>query len=288
MPVKIHRTLILAGDHSGFMSGPDVELLQRGLRRIPAFSSLRVDGEYGPATAAAVAAWKRYHAGYPERMLKGGLAQNIGVDGQRIVAGLKKAPAAWLVVAKARRVALARAQAAAVTMGDRALDYARRFLGETESPAGSNRVPRLQREAQAKGVLPWIAAMGYPWCAFFGHLAYLAVGSKAGADGLKRYLFNALYTVTILGLALDGRFGMRVVGWSQAQPGDVGLLNFPGGDPRVDHYVLIERVTGDTAYTVEGNTSSGSAGSQSDGGGVFRRTRPRSQFRAVIRMSNTY
>lgn len=288
---RITRTLVLAADHTGFVEGHDVALLQRNLRKKVA-PTLTIDGEYGPATASAVAVWKRYYAGYPDKYLKAGIANAIGVDGQRILNGQKKLPDDYLVRAAFRRAVLKRQQAAAAaqaSLGDKAYQAAKAHVGEKEIPAGSNKQPVLQREARDLKVLPWIAAMGYPWCSFFYFLMYLTVGAKAAAAGLRAYQFNVLYTPTILDLALAGRFGMRIVGWNEIDRGDGVLMNFPGGDPRVDHIGMAANPpAGDNLATIDGNTSSGTAGSQSDGGMVAERIRSRSQVRAAFRMTNTY
>jgi cell wall-associated NlpC family hydrolase len=47
-------------------------------------------------------------------------------------------------------------------------------------------------------------------------------------------------------------------------------MRFPGGNSDPVHHVGIYIGKG---YTIEGNTSSGTAGDQSNGGGVFKRKR---------------
>ena len=79
----------------------------------------------------------------------------------------------------------------------------------------------------------------------------------------------------------SGRYGMRVVSWDNAKPGDFVTFNWDGGVP--DHIgMLVERYS-DSAKCVEGNTSPTNAGSQSNGGGVYVRNRDRSQIQAIIR-----
>lgn len=290
-PVAPWRVLALTS--GAFMKGDDVAELQRNLRAChPSLANLKTDGEYGPATASAVAWVKRYIFGYPRKFLTLAVANKIGPDGQAILAGTKKVPAAWTARAALRRKVLKRqteqAQAQAA-LGDRALELALRRVGLKESPAGSNKVPELQRLATDLKVQPWIAAMGYPWCAEFFFLMYLAAGSRTAAVALRQYLFNGLYTVAILELAMTGKYGMRVVGWSEIEPGDGLLINFPGGDPRVDHHAMARaRAAGDNIQTVEGNTSSGTSGDQSNGGMVAERLRAKSLVRAAYRVSNTF
>jgi hypothetical protein len=69
------------------------------------------------------------------------------------------------------------------------------------------------------------------------------------------------------------------LGWVVAKParGDLVCYDFDGNGQFNDHIGLVVRVLGlgpvITMQTVEGNTSSGVAGSQADGDGVFLRTR---------------
>lgn len=57
--------------------------------------------------------------------------------------------------------------------------------------------------------------------------------------------------------------------------GDLVFYNWPGdGVDRIQHVGFVERVlSGSTIQTIEGNTTSGSGGNQSDGGWVARRVR---------------
>jgi hypothetical protein len=63
-----------------------------------------------------------------------------------------------------------------------------------------------------------------------------------------------------------------------AQAGDVVYFDWGGSQSvqQVDHVGFVEAVAGDYILTIEGNTSSSNAGSQSNGDGVYRRKRPRS------------
>lgn len=62
------------------------------------------------------------------------------------------------------------------------------------------------------------------------------------------------------------------------QAGDVVYFDWGGSQSvqQVDHVGFVEAVTGDYILTIEGNTSSSNAGSQSNGDGCYRRKRPRS------------
>ena len=57
--------------------------------------------------------------------------------------------------------------------------------------------------------------------------------------------------------------------------GAIAFFDFPDRVDRIQHVGLVEAVLpGGRIQTIEGNTSSGVVGSQSDGGGVYRRIRP--------------
>ena len=66
--------------------------------------------------------------------------------------------------------------------------------------------------------------------------------------------------------------------------GDLVLFDW-GGDGLADHIGIVEENHPDEGYmtTIEGNTSSGSAGSQSNGGVVARRQRGYGSVRCVVR-----
>ena len=76
----------------------------------------------------------------------------------------------------------------------------------------------------------------------------------------------------------------QLVAPSNAAPGDLICFDWDG-DGVADHVGLVEANYGSWVQTIEGNTSSGAAGSQSNGGGVWRRTRDWDSVCAVIRPS---
>ena len=126
---------------------------------------VRADGELGPVTAAAIAAWKR------SRGLRGeGLT---AVEHRRLVADVPLL----------------------------AVRQMERWVGLHEVPRGSNRVPELVALAARLGVPASLGRMGYPWCAFAVFLAALAHGGEAAARGLRRRAFNAVYTPAVLAAA---------------------------------------------------------------------------------------
>lgn len=58
------------------------------------------------------------------------------------------------------------------------------------------------------------------------------------------------------------------------KPGDVLIYDFPGNNVKTDHTGICENFDGSYVTAIEGNTSSGNSGSQSNGDGVFRKKRP--------------
>jgi len=58
------------------------------------------------------------------------------------------------------------------------------------------------------------------------------------------------------------------------QPGDILIYDFPNTSVKTDHTGICTSANQSYVYSIEGNTSSGSAGSQSNGDGVYRRVRP--------------
>lgn len=160
------------------------------------------------------------------------------------------------------------------TPGEHAVNYLLRFVGKTESPAGSNDSPFLADWRRALK-LAWMR--GQPWCGFAVLAAYFLGTGKRLPDGV-------VYTPNIVAWAHAGTNGFRAVRPEDARAGDLVVFNFPGGSSVADHVGLaLGPAIGGYIPTVEGNTSSSNAGSQSNGGGVFRRSRPVSLIAVVAR-----
>ena len=109
------------------------------------------------------------------------------------------------------------------------------------------------------------------WCMLFVSMCLDEIGQ---IDSIGGFSYNTDVTLN--------RNRGRLVPVSAAQPGDVVIFNwgFTGG---TDHVGFVERnLGGGRLQTIEGNTSSGAAGSQSSGNGVWRRIRS-SDIAAVIR-----
>ena len=133
-------------------------------------------------------------------------------------------------------------------------------IGNTESPANSNRTKYGA----------WYGLDGYPWCMMFVQWCFDQAGRKlphktaSCSDMLSWY---------------QKYQPERVV--TTPQPRDIIIYNF-------GHTGIVESVASDIITAIEGNTSAGDAGSQSDGGGVFRRTRSKALVTAYIRPFDNY
>ena len=128
-------------------------------------------------------------------------------------------------------------------------------LGNTESPADSNRTKY--------GV--WYGWNGQPWCMMFVQWCFAQAGltlphrTASCSDMLSWYRkYQPERVVTV------------------PQPRDIIIYNF-------GHTGIVESVAASTITAIEGNTSAGEAGSQSNGGGVFRRKRSKTLVTAYIR-----
>lgn len=124
------------------------------------------------------------------------------------------------------------------------------------------------------------ARTGYnfqPWCGSFVDTVLQDVGMIVTARGGPNAEPSSVYTPN--GAAAYQRLGRWIDRNGPAQPGDVVYFDWQGGTGSggVDHVGFVEAVRADgQVQTIEGNTSPSNAGSQSNGGGVYRRVRPRS------------
>jgi len=243
------RTLRLA---SPPVRGLDIVAVQRALR-------VKQDGVYGPATGAAVRAWK-YRAGYPREAINDGL----GVAGQRLLLGLDKLPDDMRARARRRLAAgykpgWGQAIVTPTQVRDQALAVMRDWAGRglVEQPPGGNRVPYLAEIAEREEVSDAIDEMGYAWCAFTVMLANLVAGGQTGELALVRGAFNGLYCPTIL------------IRRDQARAGDWVLFDFGEGLPQHIGSLTTSVPAGGPFGSIEGNTSAGPGGSQDNGGGLY-------------------
>ncbi len=148
-------------------------------------------------------------------------------------------------------------------MGRDVLKIAAGELGTTERPANSNNVKYntwfYGREVRDT------ADTKYPWCMAFvqwcfdqagRRLPYITASCSALLNWYRQNKPECIVTVP--------------------RPGDIIIYNF-------GHTGIVESVAGSTITAIEGNTSAGEAGSQSNGGGVFRRKRSKTLVTAYIR-----
>ena len=131
------------------------------------------------------------------------------------------------------------------------LEIAQGEIGTCEAPPGSNRIAYTH----------WYPMDGSPWCAMFVSW----VLDKAGVAGYKHAYTPAGAEI----FRKQGRFFT-----SDPKPGDVVYFDFPDSLARIQHVGFVEKDGGSSITTIEGNTPSGDAGSQDNGDGVYRRTRP--------------
>ena len=144
------------------------------------------------------------------------------------------------------------------------LTLARKQLGICENPPSSNNV-RYNTWYYGREV----TGSAYPWCMVFVQWCFAQVGvalpkRTASCGGLMRAAQAA-------GCWVTGDF----------QPGDVVIYDFPGG-AATDHCGIVEMELPDYGVqAVEGNTSQ--SGSQSNGGMVCRKSRPKKYIVGAVR-----
>jgi hypothetical protein len=140
-----------------------------------------------------------------------------------------------------------------------AIDWFSKWVGTTEQPSNSNQT----RFGEHYGM------NGVPWCAEFIW------------DGLAHHLevehVKSAYCPTVADWYRQKGRGFK--NDSRARKGDLVFFDFPDSDPRIQHIgIVVENdPASGTLQTIEGNTSSGTGGSQDNGGGVFKKARPYSQ-----------
>lgn len=120
----------------------------------------------------------------------------------------------------------------------------------------------------------YFGTSGVPYCAMF--VSYCLNWAGIEAAGLP-----GAYVPWILSANSDAG---RLVANEDAQPGDLVMFDWQG-DGVADHIGIVEENHADEGWmqTIEGNTSPGSGGSQSNGGGVYRRARNYSSIIGVAR-----
>jgi len=132
----------------------------------------------------------------------------------------------------------------AAAPGPRALAQARKFVGVSEHPPGSNRTLFGR----------WYGVDGEPWCAIF--LSYcFKVGAGivlcGGSEGAGVTANGCSYVPTLMGwLRATGQW----VAAGRPRPGDIVVFNWDGGE--ADHAGIVERDLGGGRFgSIEGNSA---------------------------------
>lgn len=140
------------------------------------------------------------------------------------------------------------------------LSTARAEVGTTEWPADSNQVKYNDWYYGSN-----VKGDDYPWCMAFVQWCYKTAGidlpcKTASCSGLLDwYRKNSPECVV-----------------QDPQPGDIAIYDF-------GHTGIVKSVDGNGITAIEGNTSAGTSGSQSNGGGVFEKRRGKDSVVAYIR-----
>lgn len=233
------------------MTGPDVQALQCALNkraRPRDLATIDVDGEYGPATAGLYRI-----VGYQLGLLDTTLDRGATIEAQRIV----------IDPGRRSKAQLARAKRRTHEGPGAAIRWALAQVGTKEQPANSNRGPRIDKWQAKFGI------EGSAWCGAYAGYALKVHGGVPISD-------RVVYCPSI---EADAKLG--VGGWekfipadraSEAKCGDAVLFDFSVPATEPEHVgLLVEPVRGGQLHTVEGNTSGGPGGSQSNGGMVAAR-----------------
>jgi hypothetical protein len=139
-----------------------------------------------------------------------------------------------------------------------ALDLARQQIGYVEGP----------RDNQTK-FGEWSGYNYQPWCGSFVNWILEFSGTHGEPSSVYTPSGAAAYRSS-------GQWIPRNSG--DVRPGDIVYFDWAGSENTgaVDHVGIVEQPLADgRIQTIEGNTSSGEYGSQSNGGGCYRRVRPR-------------
>jgi len=144
---------------------------------------------------------------------------------------------------------------------EKILDIARKELGVKESPPSSNEV-KYNAWYYGRNV----SGAAYPWCMAFVQWVFHQAGARL-----------PYITASCSGLLVWYKRNRPECVHKTPRPGDIVIYDF-------GHTGIVESVgSGGTITAIEGNTSPGSSGSQSNGGMVCRRTRRTSVVTNYIR-----
>ena len=131
------------------------------------------------------------------------------------------------------------------------LAVARKELGYTESPAGSNRTKYGK----------WFGLDGQPWCMMFVQWCFRQADAQDLLPALTASCGALMRAAQAKGCWITGGY----------QPGDVVIYDFPGNNVKTDHCGIVVTPLTTGVRTIEGNTGTGN---DANGGEVMERTRP--------------
>lgn len=137
---------------------------------------------------------------------------------------------------------------------DQMIKLAQGEIGVHETPPGSNTGPRIREYQNATN----LGGTGWPYCAAFDQWLCKQVGVDPGYHGASVPEWAA--------------YAQKHGQWrTKPLPGRFPVMDFQH-DHEDDHIGVVERVANGEPVTIEANTSPDNTGSQSNGGGVYRRT----------------
>lgn len=140
------------------------------------------------------------------------------------------------------------------------LAIARKELGYTESPAGSNRTKYGA----------WFGLNGQPWCMMFVQWCFRQADAQDLLPALTASCGALMRAAQEKGCWITSGY----------QPGDVVIYDFPGNNVRTDHCGIVITQLTDGVRAIEGNTG---VGNDANGGQVMERTRPDRYILGAVR-----
>lgn len=147
------------------------------------------------------------------------------------------------------------------------VDIAREEIGTQEKPVNKTKYGK------------WYGLNGQPWCAMFVSwcFAQAKMSRKIAAQSSKGFASCQA------GLTWFAKKG-KLIPVGQADAGDIAFFQFDE-DRDADHVGIVvkNKPRRKQLVCIEGNTSSGKTGSQSNGDGVYKRVRSYSQVMGVAR-----
>ena len=156
-----------------------------------------------------------------------------------------------------------------------AQDALRKAAGEIGYYAPADPEPGSKYGRWEAGVLnqPWLAGPSVTvwWCVIFVSWVLDGLAEVPGLPGYNTDTLRRLSRANTLPNMYDAR------------PGDLVIFDWDKTTAATNHIGLVEINAGGYLQTIEGNTSGSDAGRQSNGNGVWRRTRSWDSVVAVIR-----